>query len=742
MRSTRREFIRIAGVAGAASVIPWQRAMAFYPSPGIPLFGTVLRGVGPGGIPVAAPDGFAAPVTGVQHYTIDIKNYADSGVCPTLGATGLWGYHPAKPLGGGVQPPRALGGIIVAQRGTPIQITFRNKLNVTKHFLPLDQTLMGAEGAVDRVSVHLHGGFTPWISDGGPLAWFDPRGIHGSSFMNNAVLNPHAACDEAEYYYPNDQSARMMWYHDHALGNTRLNAYAGMATAYLLRDAFEISLKNFGLPEFVENSVLGGTPVVELPLVVTDKVFVGHDIDTVDPTWRTDLGLDTTPGSLWYAHQYDADIEGGTPPDLSCVPEFFGDTMLVNGTVYPRVPVEPRRYRLRILNACNARFLNLQLYLDDGSPNGITLDAAGRPTNKPFVDGAQLRPAVLQIGTEGGFLPKPVLVPMNVPFDGTAVTASLPRVPKGRKWRILRRFVCDPRKLKTSLVMGPAERADLLIDFGLCRGKKVVLYNDAPSPFPMGGPDTDYFPGLNVADNPVNGHTPAGHGPNTRVLMRFEVGGAASHPDMPLRITTHTGFLNGIDPLIVPQGVIVPPPGVRRRKLTLNESFDGYGRLIQMLGVFNPAGGNGGLPYDPDMAPPTETPTAGSTEVWEIFNLTGDVHPMHFHLVNVQVLNRQAFLDPTYDGSGAFTGFDGAPYAPELNETGWKETVRMYPGTVTRIIMKFDLPKITKAPSKGPKGHAGTVDIPPSPLGGAEYVWHCHILEHEEHDMMRPLIVT
>jgi spore coat protein A len=127
------------------------------------------------------------------------------------------------------------------------------------------------------------------------------------------------------------------------------------------------------------------------------------------------------------------------------------------------------------------------------------------------------------------------------------------------------------------------------------------------------------------------------------------------------------------------------------------------------------------------MDPVTEIIQAGSTEVWEIANLTGDTHPIHFHLTNVQLLSRQAFHAKQY--AGGAPKLQGSPIAPDLNELGWKETVRMNPGEVTRVLMKFDLPSVP-------------FTIPLSPRGGHEYVWHCHILEHEEHDMMRPLIIT
>ena len=123
----------------------------------------------------------------------------------------------------------------------------------------------------------------------------------------------------------------------------------------------------------------------------------------------------------------------------------------------------------------------------------------------------------------------------------------------------------------------------------------------------------------------------------------------------------------------------------------------------------------------------TETPNAGTIEVWQIFNLTGDTHPIHFHLVNVQLIQRQAFMGDPQNGITLV----GPPMPPDDNEIGWKETVRMNPSEVTTVIMQFNLPALPTAwgDPKSPR------------TGGHEYVWHCHILEHEEHDMMRPLVV-
>ena len=210
--------------------------------------------------------------------------------------------------------------------------------------------------------------------------------------------------------------------------------------------------------------------------------------------------------------------------------------------------------------------------------------------------------------------------------------------------------------------------------------------------------------------------------------MRFKVVPATSK-DAPLHINKDTDLTPDLTPFLVPPGTAVQngmlhlPPGVKVRQLTLNETFDGYGRLIQLLGTNKPVNGGFGRAY---MDPATETPEEGTTEVWQIANLTGDTHPIHFHLVNVQLLGRQPFDAAHYNGTPHYTGPAQGPLRTEL---GWKETVRMNPGEVTTVIMKFDLPTVP-------------FSVPSSPrTGGNEYVWHCHILEHEEHDMMRPLVV-
>jgi spore coat protein A len=628
----RRNFIRTTGT-GTIALAFWRPSLTFGAnSPSLRKFVQALPALG-AGIPVATPR--FDPVLGSawDYYELQAGQYQQR-LHPDLpNATTLWGY--ADTL---TNRFAHLGPVIVARRGRPARVRLTNNLPGV-HILPVDLTLSGAEAGANRAVLHLHGGFTPWTSDGGPQSWFAPDGTHGPSFLNNAVLNYPSGCapaaGQADYLYPNDQSARLMWYHDHAMGTTRLNAYAGLASAYLLTDDFEQAL-------VAANAI----PSRQLPIIIQDKTF-------------------KPSGDLWYPDTYEGDIGEGTGiPNPSCVPEFFGDTMLVNGLVYPYVNLERRKYRLRILNACNARFCRLQLYYaqstDDADPRST--DAHPGKTGPEF----------LQIGTEAGFLPEST----------------------GPQWM-------------DRLLLAPAERGDVIIDLSeVPEGSRLILHNDAPAPFPNGDSEMEY-PNRGTASRP-------GYGPDTRSLLQIRVtpliGAKDPKPLAPLKL-----------PAIAP----LSPDGLVSRDLTLNEDFDQYGRLIQRLGTSTQVDGSFARNY---MDQPTEVVNAGAVEVWRIFNLTADTHPIHFHLVNVQVLSRQAFNVKKY--TGADPAFIGTPREPDPNETGWKETVRMNPGECTTVIAKFDLPTLPG------------INIPlNSAFQGHEYVWHCHILEHEEHDMMRPLIV-
>jgi spore coat protein A len=625
-----------------------------------------------------------------NHYSLNLEQFEDQ-LHPGLpNPTRLWGYRPGN-VGAGTN--RHLAGVFVAQRGSPIQVTATNALP-SQHILPVDATIMGAENGqgANHATVHLHGGFVPWISDGGPHSWFDPGGGYGASAVNPQTglniyktVNPSLVPGQAEYFYPNNQGARMLWYHDHAFGTTRLNAYAGLASAYVITDSYETETMSVGY------ALPGPLDPRTKYLIFQDKTFVGPDTQQLDPGWAS-LMPGSRPGDLWYAHL--AEVEemksGSWPdaPDPSVVPEFFGDTILVNGTVAPFLVVEQRQYRFRMLNACNSRFLNPRLVHAQGSSG---LDAT---EPRPNADG----PAFIQIGTEGGFLPAPVML-------------NGPRQPR--------------------LLLAPAERADLIVDFrNVPAGAVLILYNDAAAPFPRGSDADDHHPG-----NPKTPTSMPGSTPNTRTLLQLRVMARAGAADAPISLPS-ASMQNPLDgPFLVEQepGVPTPvPPGVPVRRLTLNEGFDSFGRLLQALGTDQPVSVAGKHDLDFGRAysdAPTEVVNHGSVEVWEILNRSADTHPIHFHLVNVQVLSRQRFSRMVY--AGGTPRWLGPPSAPDMNELGWKETVRMNPGEATRVIMRFDLP--------GGLPFA----VPPSPrTGGNEYVWHCHILEHEEHDMMRPLVVT
>jgi len=385
---------------------------------------------------------------------------------------------------------------------------------------------------------------------------------------------------------------------------------------------------------------------------------------------------------------------GINPEHPYWLPEFFGDVILVNGAPWPYMQVEPRRYRFRFLNGSNARVYELRL-MDK------VLKVAG--------------PAFWQIGSDGGLLDAPVK--LNDPL-----VAKPPR-----------------------LIMASGERADIVIDFSGYAGKWLTLVNGAKAPFPKGV----------SADPKTNG-----------VVMQFRVG------------TTVTG---GSDPSLNPATTTTlrpapierPVAGPVKRALTLNEEM-GLGGPLAMF-VNNTM-------WDMD---PTESVQVGDTEVWEIINLTADTHPIHLHLFQFQMVNRQAFntskymgvygmpmagMGPPlpYDVPTAATGFklggnpDVTPYlqgpavAPDPNERGWKDTFRMNPGEVTRIIVRAApqdaaekaaaaLPPVAVAPGVNffgfepwtPMGQTDSFGYP----GGPGYVWHCHIIDHEDNEMMRQLMI-
>ncbi|HEU4435894.1 MAG TPA: multicopper oxidase domain-containing protein [candidate division Zixibacteria bacterium] len=514
-----------------------------------------------------------------------------------LPAVPVWGYGPTAAA---ASYP---GATFEAERGVPIQVKWTNNLPYT-HLLDyaIDTTLHWAdpEGPGIPAVAHLHGGETEPGSDGGPLSWFTQNFAEKGEDWQHEVFTYH-----------NGQEPTTLWYHDHALGITRLNVYAGLAGFYLLRDpAFEGPLN---LP----------SGAYEIPIVIQDRML-------------------TENGELFYPY------EGDNEEHPIWVPEFFGNVIVVNGKAWPYLNVEPRKYRFRFLNGSNARFYALRL-LHRGS--------------------GQAGPAIYQIGSDGGYLETPVML-------------NNPNQPNGGR-----------------LLLAPGERADVIIDFsGLPVGTNLELVNNAKAPFPNG----------TAADPRTVGK-----------IMQFRVVSLTGADESSLPMS-----LNNIPALT---------PGPVTRTLTLNEMEGPNGPLMALLD---------GKEF---MADITEYPELGATELWEIVNTTGDAHPIHIHLVQFQMLNRQAFNAARYMYAyeeanpelpaehttvvpvGPY--LQGTPVLPDSNERGWKDTFRMNPGEVSRVLVRF-------APQDGISPFAFDATAEPG------YVWHCHILEHEDNEMMRPYMVV
>lgn len=471
-----------------------------------------------------------------------------------LPATRLWGFEGQYP-----------GPTFDAYRGRPVVVHWENHLPL-RHMFPIDPHIHGAmpPAPAVRTVTHLHGSSSPSDSDGLPEKWFTP----GHS---------------ARYLYPNNQAATTLWYHDHAVGITRLNVYAGLSGFYLLRDEEE---RGMNLP----------SGHYEIPMLIQDR--------TLD-----------NDGQLVYSPGFE---DGSSAPPGVWAPEFFGALPVVNGAVYPYLEVEPRAYRLRLLNGANSRFFNLYFNL------------AQFATDIPSLVGFH------QIGSDGGLLPAPVAL--------------------------------------NRILLGPAERADLVMDFSGLEGKIVTLSNNAPAP----------YPGWNLLRN---------HHPPLYELMQFHVTKRRSQDNATLRLPPLRSF-----------AALDDAKAVRTRDFILTESMDGQGRS---LGVRI----NGKSYSDPV----TENVKLGSLEKWRFINTTDDAHPMHLHLVQFRILERQGF-----DVAALSTGtlrLVGAARGPHPGEEGWKDTAVVNPADVLTILVRFN-------------GYAG------------RYVFHCHMLEHEDNDMMRPYEVS
>ncbi len=352
-------------------------------------------------IPVATPDTFRYP--GSDYYEIEVGEYYEQ-MHSDLPKTKLRGYRQTNTFDPIVSKFHYLGPLIMAQKGRPVRIKFTNRLPVGAAgdlFLPVDTTLMGAGLGPDgvnsytqnRATLHLHGGTNPWISDGTPHQWTAPAGENTPYKKGvNARNVPDMGLPQdgsITFYWPNQEGGRLLFYHDHAYGITRLNVYGGEAAGYLLTDPFERNL----------------TPnMADIPLVIQDKTFVPDEaqLRATDPLW--DSYKWGGKGSLWLPHVYmpnqDPDLPNGccnpmgrwdygpwfwpvTPavapmPLVSTTPEVLMDTPVVNGTAYPYIEVDPKEYRFRILNAAGDRHLNLQLHQATSIIKDITITHGGK----------------------------------------------------------------------------------------------------------------------------------------------------------------------------------------------------------------------------------------------------------------------------------------------------------------------------------------------------------------------------
>jgi FtsP/CotA-like multicopper oxidase with cupredoxin domain len=553
--------------------------------------------------------------------------------------------------------------------------------------------------------VHVHGAHTGPESDGYPEAWYLPAeaaNTHPSFAQVGRLANQFGVTNTvngvATFNYPNDQPSTTLWYHDHTLGMTRLNVYAGPAGFWLIREegGGETGLLSGILPGPAPDTTqnpFDATGTFEIPIVIQDRSF------DVDVDGNTSLFYPDNRAffeGLTQAQQLKIPFIGDAvnPSDIPAIwnPEAFFDVMVVNGVSWPFLNVEPQRYRFRLLNGCNSRFLNLAMFV---------VGKNGKLTNQevPFY----------QIGAEQGLLPDVVKVMTGTytVFDGTPGGTAVPAP--------------DPQQ---ALLMGLAERADVIVDFsGLAPGTRVRMINTAPDA-PFGG-----FP-----DVPADPKT-------TGQVMEFVV--VANNPATPPDSSTPP------DQLDLADQTANPPSTDDTRELALLEEVSGEvcvsvnpaGKFTYIPGIPLGAGfeaaciAAGGEPFGPKAAvlgyvdgagfPQVQlwgetirqNPTLDDTETWELYNASADAHPIHIHLVKFEVVNREGLgLDPATGETAVPISLDGlGPEDPIPTEAGFKDTVIAYPGQVTRLRATFDMEGL--------------------------YVWHCHIVEHEDNEMMVPYCV-
>jgi len=570
-------------------------------------------------------------------------------------------------------------------------------------------------GPVPMVT-HVHGSHVQPHSDGYPQAWWLPgapgtRGIpasygeRGSAFTQ--ADNSNTFPGSAFYRYDNSQPASTLWYHDHTLGMTRLNVYAGPAGFWLIRgganDLAQGILPGPGPSSGDDPNFNAATRrnIREIPIVIQDRSF-NSDGSLFYPAGRDFFDGFTGP--------FIGTMAPGEYSDISGIwnPEAFFNTMVVNGTTWPKLDVAAAYYRFRLLNGSNSRTLNLSLRLvtslGTDSVAGTADDVLGAEI--PFY----------QIGCDQGFLAKVVKIEKGfattLPGNGT-IPASAP--------------ASNPDQ---ALLLGPAERADVIVCFcDMANGTRVRMLNTAPDA-PFGGfpdipadplttgqimdfvVDTSYAkPGDDTITRPENLVLPKepsmGAGTNTRMVSLNEL----MSDQVCVELDTHGAIVGTLftrppaDPTFMNDCLTATPvtPGNTTDIMGPRQARLGVMTVDPITGTLLPRSNKWGDPV-------SEYPLLNSTEIWEIYNTTVDAHPIHLHLVRFELLNRQD-LDPS-----TLQPAPGTLVAAPPNERGYKDTVLAYPGQVTRIKAKFDI--------------------------AGRYVWHCHIVEHEDNEMMRPFIVT
>jgi spore coat protein A len=677
---SRRDFLRISGGAGAGLYfigqiggLPFKVPVAAAQIPGGSLDpAKVPKYVTPMLIPPVMPRAGNITMPGgkrADYYEISVRQFRQQVLPAGLPATTVWGYGGiAAQSKRGLLIHNAPSLTIEAQVNRPVRVKWINDLvaadgGYLPHLLPVDPTLHWANppggdagrdmrptftstpgpytGPVPFVT-HAHGAVDVGDeSDGYAEAWYLPAANNiPAGYASEGTWYDFFAAKAAARYgvtwgpgfatfqYPNAGRAATTWYHDHTLGMTRLNVYAGPAGFYIIRggaagDAAALDGRtgltaSLPAPAPRENDKFPpNKPYREIAIAIQDRAF-------------------NADGSLFYpdTRAFFGGIAGPYIPetDVSPIwnPEFFGNMIMVNGNTWPFLRVEQRRYRFRFLNGCQSRFL----ILDFNQIPGVEVWA---------------------IGNEGGFLATPV-----------NLTAG-----NGNR-----------------LLMGLAERADLIVDFTDVPLGNHALANVGPDePFGGGVPGTD-FP---VADPGTTGQ-----------IMQFRVVPAIDMDD-----STPPRFLRL--PAITP-----PPPATVTRPLALLEEASAFFEDAPTEALLGTVAG------DPNVAPGvwtkrgwadpiTENPAVGATELWELYNATEDAHPIHIHERTFEVVNRQDIL---VDEDNKTVQVTGSPQPPEPWESGFKDTVTAYPEQVTRVRVRFS--------------NAG------------QFVWHCHIVEHEDNEMMRP----